>query len=65
VRKGKWKFVRDLLGGNEKELLFDLAVDVSERHTVAYEHPEILNDMRNLLRAWEKDVGDHTGSSAP
>src|SRR4051812_26471747 len=57
IRHGKWKLVVD--GPHEvvrHELLFDLDADISERFNVAYEHPEVLADLRKRLDAWEADV---------
>jgi arylsulfatase A-like enzyme len=62
LRHGKWKLVVD--GPHDvvrHELLFDLENDVSERNNVAYEHPEILADLRQRLDVWEADVDAHAG----
>ncbi|HVF87127.1 MAG TPA: sulfatase-like hydrolase/transferase [Pyrinomonadaceae bacterium] len=52
VRRGNWKMLRD--GGID--LLFDLEKDASERYDVGYQNQDVLNQMRNLLRAWEADI---------
>jgi arylsulfatase A-like enzyme len=57
LRHGKWKLVVD--GPHDvvkHELLFDLDSDISERFNVAYEHPDVLADLRHRLEAWEADV---------
>jgi arylsulfatase A-like enzyme len=57
IRHGRWKLVVD--GPHDvvrHELLFDLAADIGERDNVAYEHPEVLADLRRRLDAWEADV---------
>ena len=57
LRHGKWKLVVD--GPHDvvrHELLFDLESDISERNNVAFEHPEVLADLRKRLDAWEADV---------
>jgi hypothetical protein len=62
LRHGKWKLVVD--GPHDvvrHELLFDVGTDVSERNNVAYEHPEVLADLRKRLEAWEADVDSHPG----
>ena len=59
-RHGKWKLVVD--GPHDvvrHELLFDLESDISERDNVAFEHPEVLADLRKRLDAWEADVDAH------
>lgn len=38
------------------EMLFDLDKDVSERHDLAYKHPEVLARLKRLLADWEADL---------
>jgi arylsulfatase A-like enzyme len=52
VRQGDWKYVRD----SGIELLFDLAADLGERKTLAYQHPELVKRLRDRLAAWEKEM---------
>jgi arylsulfatase A len=52
VRHGKWKYIKD----DWLELLFDLEKDISERHNLAYRHPEIVAQLRRLHAEWEADV---------
>jgi arylsulfatase A-like enzyme len=62
LRHGKWKLVVD--GPHDvvrHELLFDLENDISERNNVAYEHPDVLADLRQRLDAWEADVDAQPG----
>jgi arylsulfatase A-like enzyme len=49
VRRGKWKYMID----REVELLFDLEADPGERHTVAFQHPELVKELRKALIEWE------------
>ena len=50
VRKGKWKaIVQDIMSGNREILLFDLENDLREEHNVASEHPDIVEQMRNIM----------------
>ena len=52
VRKGKWKYVYD----REVELLFDLSADIGERRNLAYQHPEIVEELRKALADWESKL---------
>lgn len=52
VRFGDWKYIQDSF-----EMLFDLRRDPGERYDLSYRHPEVLEKMRRLLEAWEKEVG--------
>jgi arylsulfatase A-like enzyme len=53
VRHGKWKYVQD---GVVVDMLFDLENDISERRDLAYQHPEILADLKARLKAWEEEM---------
>ena len=58
ARAGDWKYVFDG-GGTPQEirqLLFDLEQDLAERHNRAYQHPEVVRELRDLLAGWEKEV---------
>ncbi|QVL29922.1 sulfatase [Telmatocola sphagniphila] len=52
VRYGNWKYIFD----RESELLFDLANDIGERKNLAYQHPEILKEIREKLIKWETSL---------
>ena len=54
VRKGDWKYVRD--GVEQVDMLFDLKTDPSERKTLTYEKPELVEEMKRLVASWEQDV---------
>ena len=54
VRKGDWKYVRD--GVEQVDMLFDLRTDPSERKTLTYEKPELVEEMKRLVASWEQDV---------
>ena len=54
VRKGHWKYVRD--GVEQVDMLFDLRADPSERKTLTYEKPELVEEMKRLVASWEQDV---------
>ncbi len=47
ARQESWKYIVD--GPERLELLFDLGKDPSERHTLAYQYPEIVARLRHLL----------------
>jgi arylsulfatase A len=52
IRRGKWKYIEDRGMG----LLFDLEADPSERRNLAYQHPQLVNELRLALALWEFDV---------
>jgi arylsulfatase A len=52
VRQGKWKYLKDA----STEFLFDLDLDIGERHNLAYQHPERVVRLRQLHASWEADV---------
>ncbi|MCB1275456.1 sulfatase [Prosthecobacter sp.] len=53
IRQGKWKYIND---GNSMDLLFDLEADISERTDLGYQHPDILQDLKAKLKAWEAEI---------
>ncbi len=54
VRKGRWKYVVD--GYEKLEMLFDLENDPGEQFSLAYQHPELLVELRRLHELWEQDL---------
>ncbi len=52
MRRGKWKYIHD----RDTDLLFDLVADRGERHNLAYEHPNIVRDLKQALADWEKGL---------
>jgi arylsulfatase A-like enzyme len=52
VRHGDWKFVQD----DMVEMLFDLKHDISERRDLAYQHPDVVRQLKKRLADWEADV---------
>ncbi|NNE91187.1 MAG: sulfatase-like hydrolase/transferase [Verrucomicrobiales bacterium] len=52
IRSGKWKLLR----GGEREYLFDLEVDVSEKTNVLAENPEVANRLRKQLTNWSNEL---------
>ena len=53
IRHGKWKYIND---GNTMDLLFDLEADIGERTNLGYQHPEIMDDLKSRLKAWEAEI---------
>lgn len=57
VRSGNWKLVME-----PRPMLFNLANDVGERENLIGRHPEVARRLRDLLLAWERDVGAEAGA---
>lgn len=55
IRHGKWKFIQD----DMVEMLFDLEADIGERRDLAYQKPETVRYLKQLLAAWEADLTRH------
>jgi arylsulfatase A-like enzyme len=53
VRHGNWKFLDD---GGTMELLFDLGSDIGERVNLHRRHPEKVQELKQLLAAWEQEM---------
>ncbi len=53
IRHGQWKYLND---GNSMDLLFNLKEDIGERHNLGYQHPAILEDLKQRLKAWEQEM---------
>ena len=52
IRMGKWKGIRmDIRKGNMDIQLFNLADDIQEQHDVASQHPDIIEKMREIMKA--------------
>jgi arylsulfatase A-like enzyme len=54
VRRGKWKWVYD----REMELLFDLEKDIGEKRNLAFQHPDVVKELRTALMEWEVRIAD-------
>ncbi|MBL9117480.1 MAG: sulfatase-like hydrolase/transferase [Verrucomicrobiaceae bacterium] len=48
IREGKWKLLR----GGEREYLYDLDSDLTEKHNLASQHPDIASRLREKLTHW-------------
>lgn len=55
VRFGKWKYIE--FYEDHSCLLIDLEQDISEKQNVAHEHPELAEQLRQLLHQWLQEVG--------
>lgn len=53
IRQGPWKYIND---GNSMDLLFNLDSDISERTDLGYQHPGILMNLKEKLKAWESEI---------
>lgn len=51
IRHGKWKYIED----DMVEMLYDLEADISERRDLAYQHPDIVRKLKQLLAEWEAE----------
>ena len=59
-RYGRWKYVQGSasckLHSCRKPQLYDLDTDLGERHDLADERPEILNDVKHRFLLWHEPV---------
>ncbi|TXG39097.1 arylsulfatase [Seonamhaeicola maritimus] len=60
ARKGKWKVVR--YGASYKTELYDLEADLFETNDISKQHPEIVEEMNNILKS-ESEVIEHYPNS--
>jgi arylsulfatase A-like enzyme len=51
VRRGNWKLIS---GPEKKPELFDLEADVGEARDLAKEKPEVVGELVEAIREWEK-----------
>jgi arylsulfatase A-like enzyme len=64
ARQGDWKFVHSTEGDAEpgpkqtpaRDLLFNLATDISEQHDLAAQHPDKFAALKKLYEAWSAGV---------
>jgi arylsulfatase A-like enzyme len=64
MRQGRWKFVHSTEGSDRpgprqepaRDMLFDLAGDLGERHDLARERPETLAELKRRYEAWSAEV---------
>lgn len=55
IRRGDWKLVEWM--EDQRAELFDVRNDVAESNDLANSHPEMVADLRESLREWQKQVG--------
>ncbi len=63
VRVGDWKLIEWL--EDESAELFNLTTDLSEKNDVAAQHPEVVQQLRERLRAWRKETGANMPKPKP
>jgi len=51
VRSGRWKLCR-----RKKNELYDLKADISEKHNVADEHPEIVKRLTDIMEDFDREL---------
>lgn len=56
ARSGSNKYIRVEEKGELKELLFNLETDPAEKKDLSLSQPDLLNQMRALLRNWQEEV---------
>jgi uncharacterized sulfatase len=54
VRKGDYKLIENLVDGSFQ--LYNLAVDISESENLIDSNPNKFEEMRRILKSWQKDV---------
>ena len=47
----RWKYVRD-----GADMLFDVVADPGERNDLVYKNPAVVEDLKERLAAWEREV---------
>ncbi|MGH7049834.1 MAG: hypothetical protein ACREE5_04240, partial [Acetobacteraceae bacterium] len=52
VRRGDWKYLKVA----EREFLFDLAWDPRERGNLAAKQPALIDELRGLWEAWNREM---------
>jgi arylsulfatase A-like enzyme len=53
MRQGNWKLLQL---GEDRTHLYDLAIDLAERHDRSSEHPELVKEMRAVLKDWSTQM---------
>jgi len=55
IRKGDWKLVENFVTG--KVSLYNLRADISEAMDLSELYPEKIEELTQLLKAWQNDIG--------
>ena len=55
IRKGNWKLIENLVDGSFE--LYNLKEDLSEKNNLVAENQEKADELKTLLKAWQKDSG--------
>jgi len=45
-------------GFAQNNMLFNLEEDIGERQNLAYQHPDVLDDLEQRLAQWQSDISD-------
>jgi arylsulfatase A-like enzyme len=61
IREGDWKLMEFFDTGEAQ--LYSLADDPSEQHSVASDHPQVVQRLKTKLAAWRESVGARTPSA--
>ncbi|MFQ5718786.1 MAG: sulfatase-like hydrolase/transferase [Acidobacteriota bacterium] len=61
IRMGDWKLH---VNGQDSFMLFNLSDDLGEAHDVAAAHPDIVERLRQRLRAWDREVSAEAAARA-
>ncbi|MBS3775860.1 MAG: hypothetical protein KGY70_11775, partial [Bacteroidales bacterium] len=55
VRQGPWKLVKD----GDKKALFNLDKDIGETRDVSSDHSDLIKELTQDYREWEKEVSSY------
>ena len=63
VRRGPWKLIVQVGGSpdaeaGDREFLFNLEIDRGESENLAGSHPELVAELRALLRQWASELSE-------
>ncbi|GAI63313.1 unnamed protein product, partial [marine sediment metagenome] len=56
IRSGDWKLVSNIVKGKETIELFNLSDDISEKNDLAAQESELVQQLRQKLENWQKEV---------
>lgn len=65
-RQGKWKLIHNRRGTESAQPeLYDLSQDVSEKHNVAADNPEVVQTLVGKMKAWESEMKEPLWGPGP
>ncbi len=56
IRSGDWKLIRKKRKNGDHVELYNLSNDLQERNDLSLDNPDLMNEMIEKLKLWEKDV---------